>query len=608
MRVTSTPALVADDPALSIPALFAQRAQAEPNRTVLERKDAAGAWQPVSAATFADEVRALAKGLVAAGVEPGDRVSIMAHTSYAWTLLDFAIWAAGAVGVPVYETSSAEQIAWICTDSGVSLAFVEDAELAERTREADVASIRAVHAIADGLESLVEAGRDVEDAQIEARTAALRADDLATVIYTSGTTGRPKGVELTHGNFLHLVRNGVASLGEVCNQPCSRTLLFMPLAHVFARFIEVLCVTSAGVLGHSPGTRTLTQDLASFSPTFLLAVPRVFEKVYNSAEQKAGTGVRLRLFRWSAKVAITYSRAGDSARPSPVLRAQHALAGRLVHGKLRAAMGGALEYAVSGGAPLGQRLGHFFRGIGVTVLEGYGLTESTAPTAVNRPERIKIGTVGPAFPGTEIAIADDGEILVRGGHVFRGYRGAPDATAEAFTPDGWFHTGDLGTLDADGYLSITGRRKEIIITAGGKNVAPAALEDRLRGHPLVSQVVVVGDQRPFIGALVTIDADMLPGWLTTKGLPAMSVEEAAVHPDVVAALDRAAQRANRAVSQAESIRKFEVLTTDFTEANGYLTPSLKVKRALVLHDFADVIEDLYAGRGQGDGHDVTTSA
>jgi long-chain acyl-CoA synthetase len=387
----------------------------------------------------------------------------------------------------------------------------------------------------------------------------------------------------------------------VCAKPGSRTLLFMPLAHVFARFIQVLCIPSGAVLGHTPDTRNLLADLASFQPTFVLAVPRVFEKVYNSAEQKAGSGASLRVFRWAAKVAVAYSRALDEpAGPSASLRAQHRLAGRLVHGRLRAALGGRAEYAISGGAPLGERLGHFYRGIGVRVLEGYGLTETTAPTAVNRPGLVKIGTVGPAFPGTRLRVDESGEVWVAGPHVFRGYRHDEESTRSVLV-DGWFRTGDLGTLDEDGYLRITGRSKEIIVTAGGKNVAPAVLEDRLRGHPLVSQVVVVGDQRPFIGALVTLDTELLPGWLSNHGLPEMDATTAAAHPRVLEALDRAVARANEAVSRAESIRKIRVLDIDFTEANGYLTPSLKVKRALVLRDLAAQVDELYRDTREGAG-------
>ncbi|QGQ19736.1 AMP-binding protein [Cellulomonas sp. JZ18] len=597
MRETHSPALVPADPAASIPSMLADRLARDPRGTFAERQTAlGGTWQAVSVEAFVADVTAVAKGLVASGVEAGDRVAIMSRTRYEWTLLDFAVWAAGAVGVPVYETSSAEQVRWIASDSGVRLAVVETpahAAVVAQVRD-DLPGLREVLVLDEGaVTTLVQRGRDVPDEDVTARWRRTRADDLATIIYTSGTTGRPKGVELTHGNFVELTRNGVEGLGEVCARPGSRTLLFMPLAHVFARFIQVLCVPSGAVLGHTPDTRNLLPDLASFQPTFVLAVPRVFEKVYNSAEQKAGTGTRLRLFRWAAKVAIAYSRALDTpSGPGAALTAQHRLAGRLVHARLRAALGGRAEWAVSGGAPLGERLGHFYRGIGVRVLEGYGLTETTAPTAVNRPGLTKVGTVGPAFPGTSLRVDDDGAIWVKGPHVFRGYRHQPEATAEVLV-DGWFATGDLGTLDDDGYLRITGRSKEIIVTAGGKNVAPAVLEDRLRGHPIVSQVVVVGDQRPFIGALVTLDAEMLPGWLRTHGLPPLDVVAAATHPQVLEALDRAVARANEAVSRAESIRKIRVLTTDFTEANGYLTPSLKVKRAKVLADFAAQVDELY---------------
>ncbi|MCC2334557.1 AMP-dependent synthetase/ligase [Cellulomonas wangsupingiae] len=603
MSEFTSPALVAPSPAASICTLLADRLARDPDGVLLERQTGlGGTWQPMTVAAFVTEVRALAKGLVASGVQPGDRVAIMSRTRYEWMLVDFAVWAAGAVGVPVYETSAAEQVRWIASDSGVRLAVVETAAHAAVVAQVrnDLPGLTEVLVLDEGaVGTLVERGTDVPDDEIDRRSALARGDDLATVIYTSGTTGRPKGVELTHGNFVELVRNGAVGLGDVVSKPTSRTLLFMPLAHVFARFIQVVCVESGAVLGHAPDTRNLMPDLASFKPTFLLAVPRVFEKVYNSAEQKAGAGTSLRIFRWAAKVAIAYSRALDTpGGPGAALRAQHRTAGALVHRKLRAALGGRAEFAVSGGAPLGERLGHFYRGIGLHVLEGYGLTETAAATAVNRPSLTKIGTVGPPMPGTTLRVDDDGQIWVAGPHVFRGYRHMPKETAEALV-DGWFRTGDIGTLDDDGYLRITGRSKEIIVTAGGKNVAPALLEDRLRGHPVVSQVVVVGDQRPFIGALVTLDAEMLPGWLTMHGLPAMDVTTAARHPQVLEALDRAVERANEAVSRAESIRKIAVLTTDFTEANGYLTPSLKVKRAAVLQDFADEVDQLYVDTRAG---------
>ncbi len=593
----TSPSLVEDDPALSIPGMLAARLARDPDGVFAERSGGPdGRWTAVTVREFVDQVHAVAKGLVAAGIQPGDRVAIMSRTRYEWTLVDFACWAAGALGVPVYETSSPEQVRWIVSDSGSRLAIVETPDHAaavEQVRD-DLPGLLEVLTIDEGaIDALVTRGAQVPDDEITRRSALADGSSLATIIYTSGTTGRPKGVELTHGNFVSITREGVAGLGEVCAKPYSRTLLFLPLAHVFARFIEVLCVPSGAVLGHTPNTRNLVADLAAFQPTFVLAVPRVFEKVYNSAEQKAGDGLSLRIFRWAAKVAIAYSRALDTpSGPGAALATQHRLADRLVHRKLRAALGGRAEYAVSGGAPLGERLGHFYRGIGVRVLEGYGLTETTAPTAVNRPGLTKVGTVGPAFPGTSVRVDDDGAIWVAGPHVFRGYRHLPEQTAEVLV-DGWFKTGDLGSLDEDGYLRITGRSKEIIVTAGGKNVAPALLEDRLRGHPLVSQVVVVGDQRPFIGALVTLDAEMLPGWLSMHGLPPMDVEAAAVNPTVLEALDRAVARTNEAVSRAESIRKIRVLNGDFTEANGYLTPSLKVKRAQVLKDFAAEIDELY---------------
>ena len=464
---------------------------------------------------------------------------------------------------------------------------------AEATRAA--VSDLPVLVIDDGaVETLVAEGRSMPESEIEHRSQLMGPDDLATIIYTSGTTGRPKGAELTHGNFTSLAQEGAVGLPEVVSHEGARTLLFMPLAHVFARYIEVLVVASGAVLGHTPDTRNLLADLGSFHPTFLLAVPRVFEKVYNSAEQKAAASkVKLTLFRWAAATAIAWSRALDDG-PGAGLRLRLKVADALVLHKLRAALGGSAQWAVSGGAPLGERLGHFYRGVGLRVLEGYGLTETTAPCAVNMPAKVKIGTVGPPFPGASIRIADDGEIEISGAQVFRGYHDNPEATAAALV-DGWFRTGDLGSLDDDGYLTITGRKKEIIVTAGGKNVAPAVLEDRLRGHPLVSQVVVVGDGKPFIAALVTLDAEMLPGWLTSHGLSPMSVDEAARSHAVLAALDRAVARTNEAVSRAESIRKIRVLDIDFTETNGYLTPSTKVKRSTVLADFADQIDALYQG-------------
>ncbi|GAA1987459.1 AMP-dependent synthetase/ligase [Isoptericola halotolerans] len=593
MDEITTPQLVELPPTSNLNDLLTDRVTKDPDAPIIERPAGDG-WESLSNAAFDAEVVAVAKGLVAKGVQPGDPVGIMSHTRYEWTLLDFAAWAAGAVPVPVYETSSPEQVEWIVTDAGVTVLVVEDAELAAVVGQVadDAPTLREVLSIDDGaIADLVAAGADVDDAEIVRRRALAGLDDVATIIYTSGTTGRPKGAELTHGNFASLATNAVAAVPEVFASG-GRTLLFLPLAHVFARFIEVLAIAGGSVLGHWADVKTVTQGLGTFKPTFVLAVPRVFEKVYNSAEQKAAAGGKLKIFQWATATAIAWSRAQDTGGPSFWLNVQHKVAGRLVYGKLLAALGGQARYAVSGGGPLGERLGHFFRGIGLTILEGYGLTETTAPTSVNRPAANRIGSVGTQLPGCGVKIAADGEILLKGVHVFRGYHNNAEATAESFDGE-WFRTGDLGTLDDEGFLSITGRKKEIIVTAGGKNVAPAALEDRIRAHALVSQCVVVGDNRPFIGALITIDPEGLPGWLKMHDKPEMTVEQARTDTDVLAALDAAVARANKAVSRAESIRKFSILAEDLTVENDYLTPSLKVKRSVVLKDFADDVEALY---------------
>jgi len=603
MDESRTPLLIEVDPSSNLNTLFAARVDADPDGPVVEHKTQEdGPWIPLSAREYDAEIVAAAKGLVALGVAPGDRVGIMSRTRYEWSLLDWAAWAVGAVPVPLYETSSAEQVAWILTDAGVSLLVVESAAHAATVAEVlpDTPDVRKVLVIDEGaVDELVAAGQDVSDDEIVRRRGLADLADVATVIYTSGTTGRPKGVELTHGNFYELTVNTVADLNVVVAEPGSRTLLFMPLAHVFARFIHVLAIPAGAVLGHTPDTRTLLDDLASFQPTFILAVPRVFEKVYNSAEQKAAAGGKGAIFQRAAKTSIVYSRALDTPRgPSPWLRLQHKVADVLVLSKLRKALGGRARWAISGGAPLGERLGHFYRGVGLVVLEGYGLTETTAPATVNRPDTTKIGSVGRPLPGTAVRIADDGEVEVKGIQVFRGYHANDAATAESLQ-DGWFKTGDLGAIDEDGNLSITGRKKEIIVTAGGKNVAPAVLEDRLRAHPLISQVVVVGDQKPFIGALVTLDPEGVPGWLAAHGKPALTLEQAATDADVLASIDLAVEKANKAVSRAESIRKYRILDTDLTIANGYLTPKLSVKRSIVLKDFSAEVEALYTDEREG---------
>ena len=545
----------------------------------------------------------MAAGLIGMGLEAGTAVGIMAHTSYDWFLLDMAIARAGLISVPIYETSSAEQVEWIVTDADVRVVITESGTLAELVRGAVAGieqTVRILALDADAITTIVQAGSGVSPSQVDQRSNALTVDDVYSIIYTSGTTGRPKGVELTHRNAVGIPYHGVRYLPGVLWGTNVRLLLFLPLAHVYARCLQLLSLAGEGVLGHTPDAKTLLPDLQSFAPSYILAVPRVLEKIYNAADAKAGSGAKLKLFRWAAKVAIAYSRALDTPQgPSRGLRRAHAMADRLVFRKIRGLMGPNARFIISGGGPLGQRLGHFYRGLGLAILEGYGLTETIGPVSVNTDWLNKIGTVGPPVCGNEIRIGEDEEIQVRGIGVFSTYHNNPSATAEAFTADGWFRTGDIGALDEDGYLRITGRKKELIVTAGGKNVAPTQLEDRLRGHPLISQVLVIGDGEPFISALITLDKEMLPQWLRNHGLAAMDVVEASSHPQVLAALDRAVARTNRAVSRAESIRTFRVLATDFTEANGLLTPSLKVKRGPVMEAHADVIADIYSSTRKG---------
>ena len=573
------------------------RASADPDEVMLRRRTADSGWQDITAAAFRDQVSALAKGLIAAGIEPGDRVALMSRTRYEWTLADYAIWAAGAVSVPVYETSSAEQVQWILGDSGAHAAFAETDSNAQtiasvRDRLPDLGPLWRI----DALESLIAAGAEVTDDQLRRHRISRRAGDLATIIYTSGTTGRPKGCELTHRNLLAAARNAVhAALPEIFEMPDASTMLFMPLAHVFARIIEIGCMEASAVLGHWPSVATLPEGLREFRPTFLLAVPRVFEKVFNTAQQQASASpVKARIFAASVATAVAYSQALGSGRPGPVLQLQHALFDRLVYAKLRAAVGGQVRFAVSGGAPLGERLGHFFRGVGITILEGYGLTETSAAAAVNKPSRNKIGTVGQPLPGTSARIAEDSEVLLRGSIITIGYWRNESATKEAIDADGWLHTGDLGSLDDEGFLRVTGRKKELIVTAGGKNVSPAVLEDRLRAHPLVSQCMVVGDGRPFVACLVTLDEEAIGPWQARHpSLAGASLAELAEAPELIAEIQSAVDQANKAVSRAESIRRFRVLPVDFTEQSGYLTPSLKVRRGVVAKDFAADIDALY---------------
>ena len=598
----TTELLVPVHDGMTTPWALAERVRRSPDGGLIARKSPLGRrWREMSASAFRTQVREVAAGLVARGLQPGDAIGIMSHTSYEWTLLDFAAWEAGLVVVPVYETSSAEQAQWILTDAGVKLIVVENEAMASMvgaltSTVPELESLQVLCIEREDVLGLIKAGRGVDAGELDRRTAALTSQSLATIVYTSGTTGRPKGVELSHGNLVHLCVNVCPHVPEVLGGAEVRFLLFLPLAHVLGRFVEIAVVCSrAGVLGHVPDVRNLLNDLGSFRPTAVLAVPRVFEKIYNAADAKA-TGAKQKVFRLAAKTAIAYSRALDTPQgPSRQLKAQRAAFDKLVFSTLRSVLGGQVTHVVSGGGPLGERLGHFYRGAGVTVLEGYGLTETVGPVSVNTPRLSKIGTVGPALPPMSFKISDEGEILLKGSSVFQRYHNDSEATAACFTEDGWFRTGDLGSLDRDGYVSITGRAKEIIVTAGGKNVAPASLENPMRSHPLISQVLVVGDQRPFVAALITLDAEMLPDWLAAHSLPPMSVAEAATNVEVLASLEKAVASANEHVSRAESIRKIKVLTTDFTEANGLLTPSLKVKRAEATRRLAPIIDEIYGG-------------
>jgi long-chain acyl-CoA synthetase len=602
VREYSLPALAEIPATANLANSVFRRAAEQPQAVMLRRPDPAdpsGSWQDVTASQFKAEVVAVAKGLVAAGIGVGDRVALMSHTRYEWTLIDYAIWTAGAVTVPVYETSSAEQAEWILSDSAARACFVETAGLQDMigSFRDQLPALSQVWRIEEGLDSLRAAGADVGDEVITERAAAATASDLATVIYTSGTTGRPKGCELTHENLLADVRNAFhGPLAKVMETVDASTLLFLPLAHVFARIIEVGCIEGGIVLGHCGDLAALVPALGSFRPTFILAVPRVFEKVFNTAEQKAVSERKGAIFDRAAQVAIAYSRSLDEpGHPALGLRTQHALFDRLVYAKLRAALGGRTQYAASGGAALSERLGHFFRGAGVTVLEGYGLTETTGAATVNRPDRVKIGTVGMPLPGVAIRIAEDGEILIRGVNVFPGYWRNEAATKEVFTEDGWFRTGDVGELDEEGFLRITGRKKEMIVTAAGKNVAPAVLEDRLRSHGLVSQCMVVGDGKPFVAALITLDPEAFELWKQRHGKPAdATIAALRDDPDLAAAVQSAVDDANRAVSRAESIRKFRILDVDFTQEAGQLSVKLGIRRSVLLKDFAADIDALYS--------------
>lgn len=604
MKVFSTPAEVLVDPSLNLTSIVERHRADSSNPLLYRRQMSPGNWQPVHAQQFHQMVTDLAKGMIASGIRPGDRVGIMSRTRFEWTVIDFAIWYAGAISVPVYETNAPAQAAWALAHSEATAIFVEDEKLLARIAEAEEFAsttqepmqLKHRWVIENGdLDTLSTRASEVSDEQLEQVRSAAGCDDLATIVYTSGTTGRPKGCALTHGHFLNLSANTRLVEPEIANSRNS-SILFLPLAHVLARLIQVLALDAGLVIGHSPNIKNLASDLDSFKPTMLLVVPRVFEKVYEGAMAKAAKGGKFNksLFERSTDIAVRWSQAKVEGRVPLKLAAQYALYDKLVYSKLRAALGGELRYAVSGGGPLGERLAHFFHAVGVQVVEGYGLTETCAPIAVGRVNPYQIGMLGPLIPGSEGYIAEDGELLVRGVGVISSYYKNPEEDAHAFTEDGWFRTGDLARFDERGYLKIVGRKKEIIVTAGGKNVIPGIAETHLRTSPLVSQAMLVGDEKPFIAALVTLDPDTLPEQLEHLGLPrSLSIPEAAVHPAVRAAIQKLVDEANQLVSRAEGIREFRIMNRDLTEEDGYLTPSQKLRRAKILQDFSSYVDEMY---------------
>lgn len=571
------------------------RHAAETPEAVLFSRRVATTWEDVTAGEFKATVESVARGLLAAGIQPGDRVALISKTRYEWTLFDYAIWWAGAATVPIYATSPADHIGWILSDSRAVACIAETADHRARVAEVkdSLGELKHLWTIDENaVSSLMAAGQSVDSAELEQRRSGIGPEHLATLIYTSGTTGQPKGCMLTHGNFLFELGVAVEELEDLFQVEGASTLLFLPLAHIFARIVQVGCVKAGVRMGHSADVKNLADDLREFGPTFVLAVPRVLETLFNAASQQAHSEGRGRAFDAAAATAIAYSQALDRGHVWPVLRTRHAMHDRLVYARLRAALGARVKYVISGGAPLGVRLAHFFRGIGVTVLEGYGLTETTAALTVGRPDRFSMGTVGQPLGGTSIRVADDGELLFRGCQVFAGYWHNERATHEAFDADGWFHTGDVGEVDDDGFVTITGRKREILVTAGGKNVSPAPLEDAIRSHPLVSQCIVVGEARPFVAALVTLDHDAFAKWRKRHGKRG-EVADLVDDPDLRAAVQQAIDAANQTVSQAESIRGFRILASQWTEQSGHVTPTLKLKRNAVLREFDHAVQSLY---------------
>ncbi len=569
-------------------------ARNRPEQVLFGRRVDSG-WSEVTAREFSDQVTALAKGFIAAGVAVGDRAGLLAKTRYEWTLCDFALWFIAAVPVPIYETSAPDQVSWILADSAAVGCIVESAAQARCLSELapNLPALRHVWELDNNenpLDQLIALGSDIADDELSARQETLRPSSLATLIYTSGTTGRPKGCMLTHGNFVAECSAAVRTLPELFDRPEASTVLFLPLAHVFGRMIEIAVILAGVKLTHSDPARLL-KDLAVAQPTFVLSVPQVFEKIFETARRKAASAGKGAIFDRACDVAIRFSKAQEKGWVSPFLRIQHALFDRLVYRKLRNAFGGRAQFAISGGAPLGARLAHFYTGIGITVLEGYGLTESTAAATANRVKHRKIGTVGLALDGFSVRI-EEGEVLLRGGNIFAGYWNDRPGSA----PIEWLRTGDLGTLDADGFLTITGRSKEIIVTAGGKNVAPAAIEDAIRAHPLIAQAMLVGDQQSFVGALITLDPEALPSWQAENNAADQQLTELLEHPGLRAEVQRAITAANGKISSAEQVRRFTILPEIWSETSGHLTPTMKLKRSQVAHDFAQEISDLYSQR------------
>ncbi|WP_054816401.1 AMP-dependent synthetase/ligase [Nocardia arizonensis] len=573
-----------------------KHAEQSPNAVMFNLADGDG-WKNVTAAEFAKTVTGVAKGLVAAGIELGDRVAIMAPTRYEWVVLDFAIWAAGGCTVAIYDSSAAEQAKWILQDSATKLLVLDNDKHRATIDEIEAGALpdlaETLQIDKGAIETLIGRGAELDDSVVYERRAQVVAKSPATLIYTSGTTGRPKGVMLTHANLYAESRSDRIALGDYVAEG-KKTLMFLPLAHVFARAVTLAAFDAKVIVAFSSDWSTLVDQFGSYRPHFILAVPRVFEKVFNSAKQKAHDGGKGKIFDAAAATAIAWSESLDNGGPGLVLKLKHGLFDKLVYSKLRVALGGQCEAAVSGGGPLGARLGHFFRGVGVTIYEGYGLTESTAAVTVNTPEHLRVGSVGRPIEGHAVKIAEDGELLLHGSVIFNGYWGNAEATEDAFA-DGWFKTGDLGAIDADGFVTITGRKKEIIVTAGGKNVSPALLEDSLRAHPLISQVMVVGDGQPFVGALITLDPEALPGWKERNGLPADTPIETLIgNKHLVAEIDAAVAETNKKVSHAEAIKKIRILPVDWTQETGELTPKMSLKRAVVMKQYAAEVEKIYS--------------